>query len=205
MTLPALVNKIQYKELETALNKNYTILQQALALAQIDTGETVKPSNYQNFNDGTSTLFPFMKLLKKYVKNAKDCGTASCFLNTGDTPNDYYRTFNNKNSINAYIMDDGQFITTDGSFFLIENSMGAASLPIYITVDVNGLNKKPNRWGYDLFTFQLMESGKLLPMGAEGTNYSAEEYCSASSTSTNNGAGCTYPALTDKNYWKNLR
>ena len=205
MTLPALVNKIQYKELKTALNKNYTVLQQALTLAQIDTGEIVKPSNYQNLNVSDDTRFPFMYLIKKYVKNSKDCGVANCFRNTGETPNDYYRTFNNKNAINAYIMDAGQFITTDGSFFMIENSMGAASLPIYITVDVNGLNKKPNRWGYDLFTFQLMESGKLLPMGAEGTDLSAEEYCSATSTSKNNGAGCTYPALTDNSYWKNLR
>jgi len=74
---------------------------------------------------------------------------------------------------------------------------------LLISVDVNGPNKKPNRWGHDLFTFQVMDNGKLLPMGAEGTAYD-ESYCSKSSTNDRNGIGCTYRALTDKDYFKNL-
>ena len=50
---------------------------------------------------------------------------------------------------------------------MLENNKGS----IYITVDVNGINKNPNQWGYDLFTFQLTDKGKLLPMGAEGPDY----------------------------------
>lgn len=40
--------------------------------------------------------------------------------------------------------------------------------------------------------------------GAKGTNFSASTYCSSSSTSKENGAGCTYKALSDKVYFKNL-
>jgi len=74
---------------------------------------------------------------------------------------------------------------------------------LFISVDVNGHNKKPNRWGHDLFTFQVMDNGKLLPMGAEGTAYD-ERYCSTTSSNGYNGIGCTYKALTDKDYFKNL-
>lgn len=48
--------------------------------------------------------------------------------------------------------------------------------------------------------------GTLLPMGVEGTDYYSEtdEFCSTTSTGDMNGAGCTYKALTDKDYFKNL-
>lgn len=213
MTLPSLVNKVKYKELETALNKNYSILQQALQRAQIDTGEVIRPANYQN--TGGSARAPIKQLLLKYIIKAKDCGTGTeqgaCVENTGlsgsENVKEIYRNYNNKNGIYYYLMDDGQFITSDGTLFLIENSATSTSsvLPIYITVDVNGIKKRPNRWGYDLFTFELTNSGKLLPMGAEGTKYTdMSTYCSATNTGKENGIACTYKALTDKNYWKNL-
>lgn len=213
MTLPSLVNKVKYKELETALNKNYSILQQALQRAQIDTGEVIRPANYQN--TGGSTKTPIKQLLLKYIIKAKDCGAGTeqgaCVENAGisgsENVKEIYRTYNNQNGINYYLMDDGQFITSDGTLFLIENSATSTSsvLPIYITVDVNGIKKRPNRWGYDLFTFELTNSGKLLPMGAEGTHYTdMSKYCSATNTGNTNGIACTYKALTDKNYWKNL-
>ena len=63
MTLPSLVNKVKYKELETALNKNYSILQQALQRAQIDTGEVIRPANYQNI--GGSARAPIKQWLLK--------------------------------------------------------------------------------------------------------------------------------------------
>ena len=75
------------------------------------------------------------------------------------------------------------------------------SVPIY-TVDING-HKKPNKWGHDLFTFQLMDNGKLTPMGAKGTDYYEQE-CSQTSSSGRNGIGCTYKALNDPNYFKSL-
>lgn len=211
MTLPSLVNKVKYKELETALNKNYSILQQALQRAQIDTGEVISPANYQNTGGGKA---PMKQLLLKYIIEAKDCGKGTekgaCVENAAisgsENVKDIYRTYNNKNGIHYNLMDDGQFITSDGTLFLIENSATSTSVqPIYITVDVNGIKKRPNRWGYDLFTFELTNSGKLLPMGADGTHYTdMSKYCSATNTGNTNGIACTYKALTDKNYWKNL-
>ena len=77
---------------------------------------------------------------------------------------------------------------------------------LYISVDVNGYLKNPNRLGRDLFIFELDSKGRLLPMGAPGTKYysETEEYCSATSSNNMNGAGCTYKALTDKSYFKSF-
>ena len=83
---------------------------------------------------------------------------------------------------------------TDGSLILVNTTAGQGKC---ISVDVNGFGKKPNRLGKDLFMFQLMPSGELLPMGAKGTQFYSEtdEYCFDSSNNTMNGAGCTYKRL----------
>ncbi len=41
-------------------------------------------------------------------------------------------------------------------------------------------------------------------MGADGTAYDDEEYCSGTSTDKLNGIGCTYKALTELDYFKKL-
>ena len=43
--------------------------------------------------------------------------------------------------------------------------------------------------------FQLDDKGELLPMGAVGTRYSVNNYCSDTSTNNMNGAGCTVKVL----------
>lgn len=100
--------------------------------------------------------------------------------------------------------DDGQVFINGGMLILVEN----ASDYISISVDVNGHNKKPNRWGHDVFSFEVLENGKLLPMGAPGTtqgnDYGFSQYCSITSNTVYNGMACTYRALTDKDYFKNL-
>ena len=53
---------------------------------------------------------------------------------------------------------------------------------VFISVDVNGPYKKPNRLGKDLFMFQLMDEGLLLPMGHSDTVYPYDKYCSRSSS-----------------------
>lgn len=94
-------------------------------------------------------------------------------------------------------MDDGQFVIKNGMLIMIENY----SSYIYITIDINSITKKPNICGQDLFTFQIMSDGKLLPMGADGTEYQADKYCSKISSSNLNGIACTQKALTEANYW----
>ena len=134
-----------------------------------------------------------------------DCGGGYDDSNTACVPNilapgysgngqGLYKTYNNKKAISFSYFDDGQFVLTDGSLILVNTTAGQGKC---ISVDVNGFGKKPNRLGKDLFMFQLMPSGELLPMGAKGTQFYSEtdEYCSDSSSNAMNGAGCTYKRL----------
>lgn len=186
MTLPSLINNKQNKELEAALKKNYTVINQALDMYQSEYGERVTQENCE--------ARKLKDILTKYLSLSSTKVFAS-YINQ-------YKNYNETSSLNYGLFDDGVFMLNDGSLYFLENG----GQRIYITVDVNGYFKRPNRLGYDLFMFQIDKNGKLLPMGTKGTYcYSTTDYyCSNTSTSDLNGAGCTVKALTDKNYFKNL-
>lgn len=205
MTLPSLINATQKRELKTALEKNYSIASQALAKMNFDEGMV---------NGGNYAGRTFEPKYVKYFKVLKDCGMTSCVAPSNHENNDgtasqwyinKYKNFTKRRNIETAMFDDGQFYLHDGSFYMIENPhMTTEVMWVYITIDVNGAERKPNAWGHDLFTFEVMNNGKLAPMGAPDTKYSSDEYCNPHSSSAINGVGCTYKALTDANYWKNL-
>lgn len=209
LTMPSLIANMQKKELQTALQKAYSTLSQALTLYENDNGLPMIPQNI-----GTQQL---KSILMKYIKVAKDCGFGAesnaadkacmpnkAYVNDPDNYKDIYKTFNGKSNIQYGYFDDGQFVMNDSMFVMIENNMYYNHYFLFISVDVNGFNKKPNRLGQDLFMFQIDDNGKLLPMGAEGTNFYSEndEYCSLQSNNNMNGAGCTVKALSDKDFFK---
>lgn len=196
MTIPALMQNSQRRELQAGLKKSYSTIAQALDMYYYDNGERINQA-------GSGQL---KGVLLKYVKNIKDCGygqrdgTKACINHSNYTS--IYKNYSGKGEIYIHDFDDGQFVLGDGSLILIEN----VSTNIFISVDVNGWKKRPNRLGQDLFMFQLDKNGKLLPMGVSGSSfYSASDaYCSPTSAATRNGAGCTYKAMTDKDFFKNL-
>lgn len=119
-----------------------------------------------------------------------------------------YTNYNGTNDEIPYaLIDDGQFVINDGMLVLIENDGATDNKPrLYISIDVNGYNKRPNRFVQDLFMFQINNEGQLVPMGAKDTDYYSEndEYCSNTSKSGSNGLGCTAKALYDTNFFKKL-
>ncbi len=205
MTLPTVINNSRNKQLEAGLKRAYSLISQALDRYQAETGERITTD--------TGASQKIKPLIIKYLQIAQDCGYGSkdskaCIQNwdnaTDERQSTKYKNFNGKTVMNVALFDDGQFVLNDGSLVLLENQLNNKKL--YISVDVNGYNKNPNRLGVDLFMFQIDDKGKLLPMGVSGTDYYTEneEYCSVTSTNNMNGAGCSYKALTDKNYFKNL-
>lgn len=200
MTLPSITASKQREELKASLKKNYSIIQQVFLHLASDNGGSLRPEDI-----GGWTLKNDMM---KYMKVIKDCGYGAleadaCVSNMYNNPelsSTKYKTFDGRLISSLTYFDDGQFILSDGSFYMLENNKNS----ILITVDVNGINKNPNQWGYDLFTFQLTDKGKLLPMGAEGTDYTDDTYCSKTSTNKFNGISCANKAISDKDYWKNL-
>ena len=193
-TIPTLINNTNKEELRTGLLKSQTVISNALELYYSKNGIRLLPDELRN-NRGR-----LYSELKKYLSVAKDCGYSGCAsVVDGVFP---YKTFPGNRGINTSYIDDGQLILNDGMGVYFENSAGN----VYIIVDVNGIGKKPNKAGHDLFYFQLNDDGYIVPMGAEGPDYysATDEYCSKTSTGLYNGMGCTAKALSDDDYFKKL-
>lgn len=202
MTLPALITQNQNKALEASLKKNYSVLQQAFNMYQAEHGERLKPEIIGK-HELKSAIIKYFSVLTNCGFGADDADKACVPAYEIGTENykGYYKTYN-KNVMRLNFLDDGQFILKDGSAIFIENVLENR---VFISIDVNGYRKKPNQWGHDLFTFQLMKDGRILPVGAPETVYSNKNtYCSVTSTNNYNGVACTYYAINDKDYFNNL-
>lgn len=197
LTIPGLVSSTEKKELETGFKKAYTSVSGGLERMEMVKG----PYRRSYYPDGT-----FGPEFAKYFNLAKFCGHRGegCSGYSSEYELDNYKTYSKKRKITSTLLDDWQFVTADGMQLLFENN-GVLTSPIMISVDVNGPQKKPNAWGHDLFTFQLMDDGSILPMGSAGTQFTdMNTYCSDTSTDAVNGISCAYKAMTDEDYWKNL-
>ena len=111
-----------------------------------------------------------------------------------------YLIYSGKRSFNVSYLDDGQYIVSDGMIYFFQEQI---NLPVLILVDVNGLNKKPNKAGVDLFAFEVLENCKLTPVGSKDSSYTdLGKYCSKASWEPENGIACTYQAIYSKDFWK---
>lgn len=205
MTLPTLVNNSRKQECRAGLKTGYALISAAITKMQADELST-RSGDYAS-RQFTSVFRDYFKLSNK-GGNYQDCVDNTVFItteNSKNNPSDYdedYMTFSKSANIYTKFLDDGQFVLANGMLIAIENKEPPT---IYISIDVNGKARKPNIWGVDLFTFQLMENGRLLPMGADGTDYLEDDgYCDPFGESDINGIACTAKAISDDSYWKNL-
>lgn len=179
MTIPALMQNIQDRQFKEAAKEAYSKASQAVQLMKNDNGGDL--SYYY------STYKAFKPDFMKYFKVAQDCGDNTCVPYT--TSSTIYKTFI---GVGAYTwtMANGQFITTDGMFWGVENE-GTGT--IRITVDINGYQKSPNVFGRDVFIFELVND-VLLPEGSTGTVYSNNTYnggyCKRSKVENDSGISC---------------
>lgn len=200
MTIPTLIANTRAAQLKSRYFKSYSTITQALKLMQSD---DVSMDNAD---------FAY-KLFMNYLSAPYDCGLGGnigadqgnkkevpCYKsNTGNSATPY-KSLDGKSNFNQNYLDDGQIAMQDGSLFLFENEQDR----IFISVDLNGYNNKPNRAGYDLFTFQYID-GELLPMGDSRTLYSdVDKYCSLTSSSNLNGITCASKVKSDADYFKKL-
>ena len=189
ITMPTLIANSKEEEIKSLLKKNNSVINQALYRYYMEEGYL--PSG-REFDART-----FKKIYQKGFSILKDYGLYDYYY--AGRNEDVYKNYTGTNNLNYYMFDDGQFIINDGSFIMIDNpSAGANNNRVFISVDVNGPSKGPNRLGKDLFMFQLVNNGKLLPMGHKDTIYPYDRYCSKTSTDQMNGAGCTVEVLGQK-------
>lgn len=200
LTIPTLVNNYRKKQFETGLKKEYSVLLQALDMYKQDNETPLKKEDCATHAAFKKAIQPYLKVLVD-CGNANDNGAGKCLKTAYEANNPTYKTFSG-NPAREILFDDGQLILNDGSQLFFENS-GGYKAPVYVSIDVNGYNKLPNKWGEDLFTFQLMNDGKLLPMGAEGTSFrNTATYCSKTSSNVYNGIACANRAIYDSSFWK---
>lgn len=157
----------------------------------------------------TYNTLEYYKTFMNYLQAPMDCGIGDnkylpCVYMRDSSSKDYkpYKTYDDKTNASMILFDDGQIALQDGTLLLFENY--APRMRVFVSVDLNGYNNKPNRWGYDLFTFQLVDN-QLKAMGDTGTTYTdLSTYCNVNSQDEYNGIACAKKALSDSEYFKNI-
>ena len=207
ITIPSLINITQGKELEAQYKKAYSTLSQAVLRMNAEQGYIATWNSYSPCSTEFANVF------NKYFVLYTNCGKSGCVssLEKDEEGKDLglkgYKSYTGRSSIAAAWFDDGQFISSDGTFVAINHC--DQKNKITIGIDINGMKKHPNKIGHDFFLFQIQEDGKLLPMGAEGTTSNGwsgnpDNFCSKTSTGGSNGFTCAYKASYDKDFFKNL-
>ncbi len=209
MTLPSVINNIQNRQLEAGFKKGYSVISQALDMYAAENEERISTLNSGSqagilkleFQKYLKVSFVADKLAAFYGTHCIVIGNKYIFF----TPE--YTNFQGEKIKSIEDFNDDVIVLSDGMMLLFENGASWSHNRLYVSVDVNGFNKRPNRLGFDLFSFQIDDKGRLLPMGAKGTVYYDEndKYCSKSSNEDLNGIGCTYKAMSDSSYFKNLK
>lgn len=200
MTIPNLIANYKAHRLSSQFLESYSIIQQVFK--QMESDEvSLSPSDYG--------VGQYYKTFMKYLQAPTDCGLGGsigennknfkgkpCYNTSGRYSDVGYKTFDGSQAAaNQALLDDGQIALQNGSLLMFENNaLGVNSDRVYVSVDLNGYNNKPNRWGYDLFTFQLKD-GELKTMGAKGTDYpDVDSYCNKSDGNNRNGIACAQKA-----------
>ena len=202
LTIPSLINNYKAKRLHTQFLKSYSTVQQVFKQMEAD-DVSLDPNTY----GGTM----FYKTFMNYLTGATDCfrnlKNPACApeldANYYSTKKDLYRTLDGSKTVIHWYFDDGQIALQDGTLLLFENSSANDGI-IWVSVDLNGYNNPPNRWGYDLFTFQFVD-GELKTMGDNGTDYTnMTSYCNSQITNALNGVTCAQKAKASSDYFKDI-
>lgn len=198
MTIPTLIHRIQAIKLRSQFLKSYSTLKQISKLMQADglTGDANEYPPHATYN--------FMNTIRPYFTNGTSCGNAglACF---GKYINGDYTTMTKGKYGAIYArMAEGSILLPNGTIFFIKNQFPIGTR-IWVSVDINGYNSPPNRAGYDLFFFQLMDDAEFIPLGAEGTEYTdSTKYCNQNKYDPLNGLTCANEAAKNPDYFKNL-
>lgn len=205
LTLPTLIDNYKAKVLEAQFKKGYSTLSQAIMQMYYTTGVEIIPENFGQY--------ALSEHLKNYYHIIKDCGmvnvnTKGCIQlsknEDGDWYMDLYKSYTGGSIYFGYI-DDGVLITNEGIVLLFEQGTQAKNTGRYLVgIDINGFKKGPNRFGHDVFVFEVEPSGNLIPLGNEKAKWWGKGSPCNNSNSDMNGYGCSNKALSDPNYFKNL-
>ncbi len=221
LTIPQLIKNYQAKVLETAFKKSYSNLSKAYLMTQNELGITNLKQVFTIY-DAVNKKYPFADDFKRvFYKNLGVVNIADNYIITNYSNSKTFYTGCKADSTDNTVMTGCPRplrILPDGSSvgFVINSGR------IFLEVDTNGPYQKPNRYGFDVFTFEVdsQDSVKPVNMSKLYTDDELEDQrwpevagypCSIHSNQQANGVGCSYYAMNDinpdnekKRYWKNL-
>lgn len=172
MTIPNLLNKTNDTELKTAFKKSYSSLSQALEMVILDNGGTPVDDCYNTgstWNSG-AICTNFWTAFKSKLQVIKEYSGAV----DGENIPDYTGTdliaaqggyVGNSGCVGGKVSiktAKGAWTLVDGSMIISYEHNFADKFP-FLILDTNGI-KKPNKWGYDLFIFDLTRKDANSPV-----------------------------------------
>lgn len=190
MTLPGLMARHRSKVLEAEFHKRYNEVSQALLMIKRD--EMPIYGNYYG-----AQIQPLLSARFKGAigENIYSIASVEQKKRIGyELP--VYKTFNKMADFSKLKLDDGAVFVSK-EFFIFLNTDNDRTTSIQFVIDINGL-KKPNIVGYDVFVFALDKSDTLIPVSQD------KGLCDKTSSSILNGWSCSYFAMTETDYFKNL-
>ncbi len=206
LTLPAIMSNIQKHQVGPALTKAMATLETANALM-------MNEHDMDNITDGCDircygSLFGNQgnaQFVGKYKNNCFEPYIMKMIGASKETSEATYEYYNNSGTINVTQSRYDVYTTKSGVTYIFPQRTMAggkhAFIPLYI--DINGINKKPNILGKDLFSvyLEIDEFGAVVPYGSKywselsfgenKPNYTWEKGCN-STTQMNriNGTTC---------------
>ena len=224
MTIPSMINKTHNKELHAQYKKVYAELNQISQLFMKDNGLSAT-----DFCQTYGTPDFVKTQLPKYFKGVTliDDTSHGSTDDEGNKKSNAYPMYTlNGTKITLGTCDDLGFRTESGGrvFSFVGDAIKDGQQGPVVCVDING-QKRPNKWGYDIFIFRFTRNGYVLPMGQEyngaeenygysgdraSDNFFIKNQCKYTSN-VYNQVSCSYYALADKhptiegkNYWQDF-
>lgn len=220
ITIPTVIKHHKAKVLETAFKKSVSNLYQAYDLTRQQLGVDNIYQTYVVFDNDTGGYSKnSQEFVNAFEKNLKV---------TSIYKQEFYplKNYNGTKLITANRGMDypsATKILADGSSYgMWVNGDGSNKIYIHLFIDTNGPYKKPNKYGHDIFKFDIGKDDKISPI-AMTKLYTEEELenqywpdlagypCSIKSKQASNGAGCSYYAINNinpddktKKYWESL-
>lgn len=208
MTIPSLIANYQKNVLHTQFKKAYSEISQATMLLKVK--EDINIFEYAKVNGSQAALDMLMTQIKG----------ASVLEGSTNMTNFFRLVYEpkalNKKSVVGYYCDvTNVYRVSNGTFYLMDDRPGNASLADpKLCIDTNG-SKGPNSFGHDIFVFAFTPEGNLVPFTYKWTVAQTTEKLDdpSSQCSYTSGfpASCSYYALSDtspedssKSYWKDF-
>ena len=173
LTLPSIINKFQMKTFEVAFKKEYSVLNNAINLLQLEESidkcylkiglcPTESHPNNTCYISECSDCSALKQGLINKLKLTQISMSGISYPKREQVLKDGGVTINDTYSYDSAQVYSSAFLLSDGAILMFaQNSYEKSAYNVYFIIDVNG-KKGPNKWGYDVFFLTLVQkNGKL--------------------------------------------